>query len=154
MPTFVNSKARRDKAKAKLTAVFGPEYSKSHSRDLRSPVAEVDRNVPIDFKVSNPMGCFQHLNRLQFPGGRKPKYVGQAMAPPPWWRQTEIMTAFDKIMADKVCLGSPGMICTDLYSAQEANLDPTIDSNGGKQSRSPAFGRRAARKGHDAKTSS
>lgn len=64
----------------------------------------MDRNVPIDFKVSNPMGCFQHLNRLQFPGGRKPKYVGQAMAPPPWWRQTEIMTAFDKIMADKVCL--------------------------------------------------
>lgn len=48
------------------------------------------------------MGCFQHLNRLTFPPGRKPKYVGQPMSPPSWWHQTKTMTAFDKIMADKV----------------------------------------------------
>lgn len=79
--------------------------------DYALTAAQTDRNVPIDFKVSSPMGVFQHLNRLRFAGERKPKFVGQAMSPPSWWRQTEVMTAFDKIMADKV------------YRATHSNID-------------------------------
>lgn len=90
------------------------------------------------------MGCFQHLNRLKFPNDRKPKYIGQAMVPPSWWRQTEIMTALDKIMANKVreCMADVRLMLS--IPAQEADIDPTLDSIWGQSGRSAALSRGAS----------
>jgi nicotinamide N-methyltransferase len=58
--------------------------------------------VPIDFKVTAPLGSFKHLNHLTFPSQHRPVFVDKGIQPPEWWKHTEIMTVFDKIMADKV----------------------------------------------------
>jgi len=63
--------------------------------------------VPIDFKVTAPLGAFKHLNHMSFPGHHKPVFVDQGMSPPEWWKHTELMSVFDKIMIDKVCQRIP-----------------------------------------------
>jgi hypothetical protein len=74
----------------------------SFSSESQLTIAQSDRGVPIDFKVTAPLGAFKHLNHLTFPGHHKPVFVDQGMQPPEWWKHTELMIAFDKIMADKV----------------------------------------------------
>jgi len=54
--------------------------------------------------VTAPLGAFKHLNHMSFPGHHKPVFVDQGMSPPEWWKHTELMSVFDKIMIDKVCM--------------------------------------------------
>jgi hypothetical protein len=75
----------------------------SHLPDNKLTIAQTDRGVPIDFKVTAPLGAFKHLNHMSFPGHHKPVFVDQGMSPPEWWKHTELMSVFDKIMIDKVC---------------------------------------------------
>jgi hypothetical protein len=51
------------------------------------------------------MGAFKPLNHIIFPSHYRPDFVDQGIQPPEWWKQTELMIAFDKIMGDKVSLG-------------------------------------------------
>ena len=39
-------------------------------------------------------------------GPQRPGFLGERLRPPTWWRYTEVITAFDKIMIDKVCYSS------------------------------------------------
>ena len=55
----------------------------------------------MEFKISYPKGAFRNFNRFVH-GHHRPTYLGERLKPPSWWKQTEIITAFDKVMHDKV----------------------------------------------------
>ncbi|ORY21289.1 AEX-3 domain-domain-containing protein [Naematelia encephala] len=83
----VTPKIKRDKAKARVMAAFGPGFPN-------------DRSVPMEFKVSYPKGCFRNFNKM-IHGAERPTFLGERLAPPKWWRHAEVFSVFDKIMLDK-----------------------------------------------------
>ena len=67
----------------------------------RSFTPALDMSIHMEFKVSYPKGCFRNLNRITSAGNRPP-YLGERLRAPSWWRQSEVMAVFDKILLDKV----------------------------------------------------
>jgi len=63
----------------------------------------LDRSIPSEFKVSYPKGSFRNFNRFVHETAR-PSYLGEGMRVPSWWKHTDVITVFDKIMLDKVTL--------------------------------------------------
>lgn len=64
--------------------------------------------MPVEFKISYPRGAFRNINRMVY-GNERPAFLGERLKPPQWWKQTEIISAFDKVMLDKVSAGAPGL---------------------------------------------
>ena len=61
----------------------------------------MDKSIPMEFKVSYPRGTFRNLNKFMH-GPDRPPFLGDRLRAPAWWEQVNVMTAFDKILLDKV----------------------------------------------------
>jgi hypothetical protein len=61
----------------------------------------LDRTIPIELKISYPKSSFRNLNKF-IHGPERPSYLGERLRLPSWWHHTEVITAFDKIMLNKV----------------------------------------------------
>ena len=60
-----------------------------------------EKSIPIEFKVSYPRGHFRNFNKF-IHGSQRPSFLGERLRAPAWWKQTEVISAFDKVMHDKV----------------------------------------------------
>ena len=87
--SFLNSRARRDKARQRLATAFGPGLP-------------ADRSVPTEFKICFPNGAFANLNNMHVSGVRPAFLRGERIRAPAWWQHAEVMAPFDKVMLGKV----------------------------------------------------
>jgi hypothetical protein len=56
----------------------------------------------MEFKVSYPKGTFRNFNKIHYNETQRPNYLGERVKAPHWWKQAEVIAAFDKVMVDRV----------------------------------------------------